>query len=116
ILDGIPLTMPDGQANVNNLDLGSAGRIEVLRGPASSLYGNAAGGVVAIETEPAPANRMAAQLRTVAGDVGRDNLDRMFKTQVKLAGRQGKTDSLVSLARLESDGFRDHSATRQSQV
>jgi len=33
ILDGIPLTMPDGQSQLNNLDLGSAGKIEVLRGP-----------------------------------------------------------------------------------
>jgi iron complex outermembrane receptor protein len=59
---------------------------------------------------------MAAQLRTVAGDVGRANLDRMFKNQVKFGGRQDKTDYLVSLSRLESDGFRDHSATRQTQL
>ena len=116
IVDGIPLTMPDGQANVNNLDLGSAGRIEVLRGPASSLYGNAAGGVVALETEAAPQTRFAAQLRTVAGDVGRDGLDRMMKNQVKVGGQQGRADYLLSFARLESDGFRDHSATKQSQV
>ena len=116
LVDGIPLTMPDGQANVNNLDLGSAGRIEVLRGPASSLYGNAAGGVVALETEAAPQTRFAAQLRTVAGDVGRDGLDRMMKNQVKVGGQQGRADYLLSFARLESDGFRDHSATRQSQV
>src|SRR5690606_37431842 len=42
LVDGIPLTMPDGQTNLNNLDLGSAGAIHVLRGPASALFGNAA--------------------------------------------------------------------------
>ncbi|HEX6066540.1 MAG TPA: Plug domain-containing protein, partial [Longimicrobiales bacterium] len=55
LADGIPLTMPDGQANLNNVDLTSTGRIEVLRGAASMLYGNAAGGVVAFESEVPPA-------------------------------------------------------------
>ena len=42
IVDGIPETLPDGQAGVDSIDLGSAKRIEVIRGPASSHYGNAA--------------------------------------------------------------------------
>lgn len=51
IVDGIPLTLPDGQATLTNLDLGSADRVEVLRGPASALYGpDAVGGVVHIIT------------------------------------------------------------------
>ena len=54
VLDGIPLTMADGQSQLNNLDLTSAGQIEVLRGPSSSLYGNAAGGVIQIRTEERP--------------------------------------------------------------
>ena len=33
VLDGIPLTTADGQTQLNNLDLGSVGRIEILRGP-----------------------------------------------------------------------------------
>src|SRR5690606_13406659 len=42
-VDGIPETLPDGQAGVDSIDLGSTKSIEVLRGPASSLYGNASG-------------------------------------------------------------------------
>ena len=44
--DGIPATMPDGQGQASTIALGSAQRIEVLRGPLAQLYGNAAGGVV----------------------------------------------------------------------
>ena len=47
--------MPDGQGQASTFDLGSAERIEVLRGPFSSLYGNAAGGVINVITEDGPA-------------------------------------------------------------
>src|SRR5262249_43472410 len=35
ITDGIPASFPDGQGQVSHFDLGSAGSIEVLRGPFS---------------------------------------------------------------------------------
>src|SRR6266481_433026 len=46
LLDGIPQTLPDGQSQITNLELGAVDRIEVLRGAASALFGNAAGGVI----------------------------------------------------------------------
>src|SRR5882757_5452567 len=48
LVDGIPATLPDGQGQVSHIDLASAERIEVLRGPFSSLYGNASGGVLQV--------------------------------------------------------------------
>jgi iron complex outermembrane recepter protein len=50
-VDGIPATLPDGQGQITNVDLGSAERIEVLRGPFSALYGNSSGGVIQVFTE-----------------------------------------------------------------
>jgi len=44
--DGIPLTTVDGQGGIEDIDLNSIDRIEVLRGPASSLYGSSSGGVM----------------------------------------------------------------------
>jgi iron complex outermembrane receptor protein len=52
--DGIPGTMPDGQGQFSQFDLGSADHIEVLRGPFSALYGNSSGGVISIFTEDGP--------------------------------------------------------------
>jgi len=53
--DGIPVTMPDGQGQTGSFSLMSAQRVEVLRGPFSTLYGNASGGVIAVFTEdPSP--------------------------------------------------------------
>jgi iron complex outermembrane receptor protein len=50
--DGIPATMPDGQGQVGHFDLAGAQRIEVIRGPFSALYGNSAGGVIALISAP----------------------------------------------------------------
>lgn len=50
IVDGVPETTPDGQGQIDNLNLGLIERIEVLQGPSSTLYGNASGGVISIST------------------------------------------------------------------
>src|SRR6056300_582596 len=50
IVDGIPETTPDGQGQIDNILVGLIDRIEVLRGPSASLYGNASGGVIHINT------------------------------------------------------------------
>lgn len=46
LLDDIPESEPDGQTRLEALDFNSIGRIEIVKGNASSLYTNAPGGVV----------------------------------------------------------------------
>jgi iron complex outermembrane receptor protein len=106
LVDGFPETMPDGQTNVDSLDMGSAERIEVLRGLASSLYGNAAGGVVSITTEEGP-ERPFVEARTVHGDNG------LWKLNVKGGGKRGDVRWLVSASRLAQQGWRRLSDTEQ---
>ena len=59
--DFIPATMPDGQGQTGSFSLLSAQRIEVLRGPFSTLYGNASGGVISVFTEDPHAGADVAQ-------------------------------------------------------
>ena len=49
--DGMPLTMPDGLGVPGAMNLDNASRVEFLRGPFSSLYGNSSGGVVQLFTK-----------------------------------------------------------------
>ena len=108
-VDGIPATLPDGQAGIDAIDLGSTGRIEVLRGPASSLYGSAAGGVIHVHTEEPP-DRPFIEGRISFGELG------FAKQQLKTAGRDGPVDYLLNLSRTHLDGYRNQSGFRASNL
>src|SRR5574341_467506 len=69
LLDGFPETEPDGRTSFDGIDLASAHGIEVLRSNASSLWGNAAGGVVSISTVP-DFERSLLSTETAAGGFG----------------------------------------------
>ncbi len=65
--DGIPLSLPDGQTPVDWLELESVGNLEVIRGTAAALYGNAAGGVVDFRSKDPIAAPFAADARWWTG-------------------------------------------------
>jgi iron complex outermembrane receptor protein len=109
LVDGIPETLPDGQGSVDSIDLGSSQRIEVIRGPVSSLYGNASGGAILVYSEDAPEIPFIS-LRPSFGEDG------FQKHQIKFGGRSGKLGALLNLSDLNYDGYRDHSKTEARQV
>jgi outer membrane cobalamin receptor len=67
LVDGIPQTLPDGQGQLTNLELGEVERIEVLRGSTSALFGNASGGVISVWTNPQDVAQVKEDARIVAG-------------------------------------------------
>jgi iron complex outermembrane receptor protein len=50
LMDGIPLSTPDGQGQVDNIFVGGLRNVEVLNGSSSALYGNASGGLLSLTT------------------------------------------------------------------
>ena len=100
--DGIPGTMPDGQGQFSQFDLASAGRIEVLRGPFSALYGNSSGGVIAVFTEDAK----PGYLYDATAQYGTFNTQRYA---LKTEGDDGVVNYVVDAAHFQTDGYRYHS-------
>ena len=100
--DGIPGTMPDGQGQFSQFDLGSADHIEVLRGPFSALYGNSSGGVIAIFTEDAK----PGYLLDGKAEYGTFNTQRYA---LKTEGDDRVVNYVVDAAHFQTDGYRFHS-------
>ncbi|MGH8745186.1 MAG: TonB-dependent receptor plug domain-containing protein, partial [Burkholderiales bacterium] len=108
LVDGIPASMPDGQGQVSNIDLGSTDRIEVLRGPFSVLYGNASGGVINVFTRDG-SSEQGVDGRVEAGAFG------MQRESIEAGARSGNMDWLASGAHFQTDGYRDHSQAQREQ-
>ncbi len=101
-VDGIPATLPDGQGQITNVDLGTADRIEVLRGPFSALYGNSSGGVIQVFTEEG-SGPPTAGAGAYVGSYGA----RRFGARA--SGSSGGFGYDVGASAFGTDGYRAHS-------
>mgnify|MGYP003132742807 CR=1 FL=1 len=103
LVDGIPYTLPDGQAQLDAIDLDAAERIEVIRGPASVLYGNAAGGVISVQTAD---GRLSGEQSSAKLTGGSDGLGKLALSN---SGSSDTWSHHIGVSALHSDGYRDHS-------
>jgi iron complex outermembrane receptor protein len=109
VVDGIPETLPDGQGNFNTIDIGATSQIEVLRGPSSSIWGNASGGVISVTSERAPSDPFM-EVRASAGEYG------FRKVQFKTASQGERVGYLFSVSDYDYDGYRNQSDAEKTQA
>jgi iron complex outermembrane receptor protein len=113
LVDGIPQTLPDGQGQLTNLELGEVDHIEVLRGSSSALFGNASGGVISIWTNPQDVAHVREDARFVAGQFSRRSGRTWNKWQTTTDVGVGRGSASLTVSRLDYEGERDHSAADQ---
>jgi len=100
-VDGIPATMADGQSTLDHLDIGSLGRVEVMRGPAAALFGNGGGAALSFQTKAPPDEAIREEDTAIFGQNG------LMRFQSTTSGTSnGGTSYLLTVAHLTYDGFR----------
>lgn len=113
LLDGIPMTTADGQTTLNNVDVNALGRVEVIRGPASSMHGNAAGGVIQLESDRGDefAHRRAGGELRYSG--GSDGLSRF---QIMTRSSSPRVFATATASQLTYEGYRDWNRADNTHV
>ncbi|HHV4216561.1 TPA: TonB-dependent receptor PqqU [Klebsiella pneumoniae] len=110
---GIPATMPDGQGQTSNIDIGSVDTIEVLRGPFSALYGNSSGGVINV-TSQTGTQPPTVEASSYYGSFGTWHYGMKATGAVGDGSHAGDVDYTVSTNRFTTHGYRDHSGARKN--
>ncbi len=108
VLDGIPLTLPDGQAVLDPVDPAFVRRAELLRGPAALFWGNGSEGALVLSTWPEPL-RTSLRLRLLGGSHDLRRLD--GEAMLRL----GSHALAFHASHLDQQGYRLHSQTRLSR-
>lgn len=112
VVDGVPITEPDGQTRLDIIELANARQVEVVRGPASALYGGtAAGGVVNILSRSALETN-GATLRVSGGTFGFEKYD----GTIGAVTADRTLGAYLSGTWTESDGFRVHNNNQMKRL
>ncbi|MEO6820834.1 MAG: TonB-dependent receptor plug domain-containing protein, partial [Ginsengibacter sp.] len=104
--DGIPFTDPGGNTYLNQLGFFNYNSIEIIKGPAGSIYGAGTGGVLLIKNNN-DLSQQSASFSYNAGSYGLQN--------VNLRVQLGKEDlkNTINYQHQNSNGYRDHTALRR---
>ncbi len=102
----IPLTDADGTTNLDDIDFATLGRVEVFRGPVSSVYGTGIGGVVNLLSEKAPEGTTIRQ-SLLTGSNG------LFRTTTSVGIGNDKTNILFNYGQQRTDGYRMNSKSKK---
>ncbi len=109
-LDEIPLTSGDGITSIEDIDLAIIGRMEILKGPSSAVYGSGLGGAVRLWSVQPEADNFSAGL---SSEVSSFNT---FRTVVSSGYKY--PDGTVSLvyANSHSEGYRQNSSYKRGSL
>jgi iron complex outermembrane recepter protein len=102
LTDGIPESTPDGQVKTGGIDAGFMGRMEVIRGPAAGIWGNASGGVISFTTEEAT-EKPSGEINLSVGEHG------FGRFQAKAGQKIGAFQWMASGSRIVTNGYRNFS-------
>lgn len=101
--NNIPLSDANGITYFNLLDMSTIGSMEVIKGPAGSMYGASTGGVVLLKSRAADANQSnELRIGALTGAFGTMNFNIAHTVATE------KINSVLTYGRQKTDGYREH--------
>lgn len=105
--NGMPLTEPGGDTQLNFLDLVNIDDMEIIKGPAGSLYGAGTGGVLLLNSQLPDSGIEAGYL---SGSYG------LHRAYARLGFGTETASYSVRAAHQQTEGYREHSAFSRTNV
>jgi len=109
-LNDIPITDASGSTVLDDIDFARLGRVEIIRGPSSSLYGSFIGGAVLFTTARPQPERTGITQQVEAGNYG------LLRTTTSFETSGANSDAVVDYGHQEFDSFRPHSDSRKEYL
>jgi iron complex outermembrane receptor protein len=107
-LDDIPLTSSDGLSSPEEMEPENIGRLEIVKGPSSALYGSGLGGSINVFTPVVNENNTTVNARYGNYNTTRLNVSHSFYSK--------NSAVWTDLANLHSEGWRDNSRYDRSSL
>ncbi len=105
--NGIPFTDANGNTYLNQVGFNNIGKIEIIKGPAGSMYGAGTGGVLLLSSPNAEKNEHSIVVNTLAGSWG------MLATNVAYSNEKEHASTTLSYSHQENAGWRNHTSMRR---
>lgn len=109
-LNGIPITDAEGITLMDDIDFGSVGNVEIVKGPSGTLYGLAVSGVVNLQTVKPAAGKTSFSQNTMFGTYG------LRRSTSTLQISKGGTSLLINYGNQNFDGFMQHTRSTKDFV
>ena len=98
--NGVPLTTADGITIMDDIDFALVNNIEVIKGPAATMYGGGVGGVARFYLKPSEDKGVSITEKAIVGSYG------LFQSNTRLDIVNDSSSMFLSYGHLQSNGYR----------
>ncbi|HEX3926997.1 MAG TPA: TonB-dependent receptor [Gemmatimonadales bacterium] len=106
-LNGIPITDASGTTVLDDVDFARLGDVQIIKGPASSMFGSAIGGTVLMTTARPEPDQTSLSQQLVGGGNG------LLRSTTSLQGANGASDYVLDYGYQTYNSWRPHSQSQK---